>query len=322
MELIIKPTGRCNFNCKFCSAGLLKIAHPDEDKIVPDKLRDLITTLKPRRLIITGGEPLMVEPEYYFNMHEILPVDISPTTNLKNFYLNPEKWTPLFKTDWFHPTTSFNYGDSRMWDKDTVYTEKKFIEVVELYSKYVGSPPPSFIAVIDDSNEDTVMDHVYLAKKLGMQVKLNNAVAMGFQETSYQRYKLFRHYLDIVDAGLEEYEWHCSNRDLGYCPNNIPLFCSSSIRCCYMDTNGELHVGSCEDELSMGIEIPKSDICMNLREDSIDPGDFITEECSYCELFRLCNGCKINRMIAKRDTMYCSEMQKLKDRIIKAKWLV
>ena len=70
MELIIKPTGLCNFNCEFCSAHGMDIQHP-ADGHVPHQIRDLIMKLKPNGLIITGGEPLMVDPQYYYELHDI-----------------------------------------------------------------------------------------------------------------------------------------------------------------------------------------------------------------------------------------------------------
>lgn len=321
MQVIIKPTGLCNFRCKFCSAANLSINHPSDGKC-HQQIKDLIADLKPRSIIITGGEPLMVPPEYYYDLHEFYPCNISPTTNLKDFYLHPDKWTPLFNEKWFTPTTSFNYGDTRMWDEDTVYSEEMFIKVIELFKERTGAPPPSFIAVIDDYNEHTVMDHVLLAKKLGMKAKLNNAIAMGIQDVTYQRYKMFAQYLKVIDAGLGDYEWHCSNKDLGICPHNINLLCESCIRCCFVDNTGNLHVSSCEDEISVGIEFPTSRYNLGAVKEIIDPEDFITPECSYCELFRLCNGCRSNRRNAKTDPNYCEEMSKLKDRIIETGWYI
>lgn len=321
MQLIIKPTGLCNFNCKFCSAGNLSIYHPADNK-VPQQIKDLITDLKPQSIIITGGEPLMVSPEYYYDLHDFYPCHISPTSNLKGFYMNPDKWTPLFNEPWFTPTTSFNYGDTRMWDKNTVYDEEMFTKVIELYKERTGAPPPTFIAVIDDDNEHLVLDHVRLAKKLGMKVKLNNAIAMGFQGVTYQRYKMFAQYLKVIEAGLGDYEWHCANKDLGLCPHNINMLCESCIRCCFVDREGNLHVGSCEDEISVGIEFPASRYNLGVSKEVIDPDDFIEPECAYCELFRLCNACRSNRRNAKTDPKYCEEMSKLKDKIIETGWYI
>lgn len=322
MELIIKPTGRCNMNCKFCSAGELDIQHPADEK-VPQQIKDLIQEIKPNTIIVTGGEPLMMQPSYYYELHELTGGLICPTSNLKDFYLHPDKWVDLFKEKWFSVTTSFNYGDTRRWDADTPFTEEKFIEVINMVKDLTGRPPTSFIAVIDESNEHTAMDHVILAKKLGMQVKLNNAIAVGRQKVHFPRYKIFKYYMDIIDAGLDDYERYCSIRKSGICPFNIDMMCSTSIRCCYVDHNGKLHVGTCDEELSGGIELTYEEACKTVIEYCPAPlpaSEYITPECVYCELFRLCNGCHQNRRHAKEDPNFCSEMKKLESRIIKSGW--
>lgn len=322
MELIIKPTGLCNFNCKFCSAHGMDIQHP-VDGHVPQQIKDLILKLKPNGLIITGGEPLMVDPQYYYELHEIGKCPIAPTTNLKDFYLNPDKWTPLFKEDWFNVTTSFNYGSTRKWDPNTIYTEHDFIHVLALYRAQTGKSIDSFIAVIDESNEETAHDHVSLAKDLHCKVRLNGAIAAGRQGKTYPRYKMMEIYLEIIEAGLDQYECNCSERTLGKCPWNINSVCQNCIRCCYVDHSGKLHVGTCDERMSMGIELPEDKIIPSSCEArSLDIHEYIKPECAYCELCRLCNGCHTMREESKKDPNYCDEMKKLEDAIIASGWLL
>ena len=324
MDLIIKPTGRCNFNCSFCSAYGLDIQHPIDNK-VPEKIKNLIADLKPNSIIITGGEPLMVNPEYYYELYELAKCPISATTNLKDFYYHPEKWASLFNEKWFSIATSFNYGDSRKWSATEIYTEELFLKVMDKYKIHVNKDIPIFLAVIDEKNEDSVIDHVLLAKKLGTQVKLNNAIKAGKQGKSYQRYQIFKQYLKIIDMGLEDYEYYCSARHIGECPRNINHFCTTSIRCCYLDTQDNLHVATCDEQLSFEHELPEDQIVPESRvpvTEIIDPKEYITPECPYCNLFSLCNGCRTNRDNAKEDPKYCEEMKKLEDQIIKTGWLL
>ena len=323
MELIIKPTGLCNFDCTFCSAHGMDIKHP-ADKHVPESIKEYIKELKPRNIIITGGEPLMVDPNYYYELYDVAHCPISPTTNLKDFYLHPEKWTSLFREPWFHAGTSFNYGESRRWDKDTAFTEEMFIKVIEKFRELIQDKGKmnSFIAVLDEYNEDRAIDHVYLAKKLDMRVKLNGAIAVGRQDKTYPRYKMFKWYLDIIEMGLDQYETNCATRKNGMCPRNIGFKCNNAIRSCYVDNAGKLHVGVCDERLTIGDEISLEERVPTNPHDSDIPksDDFITPKCEYCDLCRLCNGCKINRMEAKKDPNYCAEMSKLKDRIIETGW--
>lgn len=323
MELIIKPTGKCNFNCKFCSAHNIDIHHPNDNK-VPEKLKEFIIKNKPNRLIITGGEPLMLSPDYYYELYDIAKVHIGITSNLKNFYLNPNKWIPLFKEKWFGVGTSFNYGDTRMWDKNTIYTEEMFLKVMNLFKKEIGYMP-SFIAVIDDNNEDTVMKHVLLAKQLNTKVKLNNAISVGLQDKGYQRYKMFRHYLKIIDEKLDQYETNCSERFVSKCPRNINMLCTSTIRCIHINSQNEVCVSTCDEQSSLGNYLSEEEIYVpndQIKSSILAYDEYISEECAYCELFRLCNGCTTNRFMAKQDPNYCEEMKKLEDKIIKTGWLL
>lgn len=323
MNLIIKPTGACDFNCKFCSAHGMNIKHPS-DGHVPEAIKELIQKLQPNSLIITGGEPLMIDPCYYYELYDIANCPIGATSNLKDFYNNPDKWKSLFNEKWFRLATSFNYGDTRMWDISTIYTESMFLSVMEKFNKYIGYIP-MFLAVIDENNENTVIDHVLLAKKLNTQVKLNNAIGVGKQDKTYPRYKMFQHYIKIIDMGLEKYEYYCSTRNTDECPRNINHYCTTSLRCCYIDDIGKLHVGTCDEQLSMGNELKAEDILVqgSIPHSEIIPlSEHINEKCSYCTLFSLCNACKTNRDASKLIPDYCDEMKKLEDDIINKGWYI
>lgn len=326
MEVIIKPTGRCNFACEFCSAGMMDtyVKHPSDNNIQKSIIDFLNNTKDLSGIIITGGDPMMVDPSYYYKLHEKFPVPISITSNLKDFYLNPDKWTPILREPWFKSCTSFNYGTTRRWDKDTPYTEEMFLKVMNKWKEYVGIPYPIFLAVIDENNEDMVMKHIELAKMLGTKVKLNGAIKCGRATKSYPRYKMFQFYIDIIDKGLDKYEIYCSDRRNSRCPRNINLTCISTIRCIYEDLQGKIHVGRCDEQTSLGIEMTEEEWFPNeVYHENIDPNDFINpEKCPYCELCRLCNGCKTNRMVSKEFPEYCDEMKKLESKIIEQGWLL
>lgn len=319
MELIIKPTGRCNFDCTFCSANGLDIAHPENG--VPQPIKELIKKLQPTGIIVTGGEPLTVDPGYYLELFELANCHISFTSNMKDFYLHPNKWKDIVTNPNFGFITSFNYGNTRRWDPHTPYTEEKFTEVHELFKEVSGRDYLPFIAVIDESNEGRIMDHIYLAKRLGTKVKINGACKIGLQDHSYPRYKILKAYIDIIDAGLEKYEMTCSERHLGRCPFNIHMLCKSTIRACYVDSNGQLHYGCCEDLLSAGKEI-LMDTEFPVKPVSIMPPKvkYIKKDCINCELFRLCHGCSAQLNYAKEFDNYCDEMLKLKDDLIRQGW--
>ena len=94
MDIILNPTNKCNFNCTFCLARKLKNSTLSIDhtiKLLKKYEKDL------NILIINGGDPLMMPPDYYEKLLEYLntldhKVFVSFTTNLLDWYLNPKKW--------------------------------------------------------------------------------------------------------------------------------------------------------------------------------------------------------------------------------------
>ena len=328
MELIIKPTVACNFACTFCSAGKM-CNHKYDPNNIPDVLKEHILKTKPNHVIITGGDPLMMNPEYYYKLHDILPKNshISMTTNLKDFYLNPDKWTALFNEPWMGIGTSFQYGNDRKWDENTVYTEEMFLKVQDLFYQRTGRHA-FFIAVINEDNEDTVLDLCRLAKKLGVSVKINNMLSVGkYENKTYPRYKMYKKYLEVIDAGLEDYETNCLDRKVNRCPKNFYGACEYSIHCVMVDENGELKLSTCDEQMALGHYLDKKYWNLNEIEsfkcdgrNTINPKDYIKPECPACELFGLCNGCRTNRDEAKKDPIYCEEMLKIKDKIIEYGW--
>ena len=96
MDLIIKPTERCNFKCTFCSSTNItddKSAELGHDQI----FRFLERFPDTKTIIVNGGDPLMMSPAYYWKIIDWLDLheydtSISFTTNLWPFYKNPEKY--------------------------------------------------------------------------------------------------------------------------------------------------------------------------------------------------------------------------------------
>lgn len=316
MDLIIRVTGRCNFDCTFCSGATLDIAHPKNG--VPEQIKEVIRTIKPSSIVISGGEPLLVGPEYYLELYELAKCHISITTNLKDFYYNPEKWREVFTHPEIGIVTSFNYGDTRLWDPNTVYTEEMFVEIYNMYYEMTGKPL-TFIAVLDESNEHLAVKHAELAKKLNTRVRINNATRQGRQETTYPRYKLFQKYFDILDAGLGEYEIYCRRNRVDKCPINARMLCKSSIRTCYVDSNDVLHYYDC-------CEAADGEHLLDFRNDYTTPTciyppmeKHVNEKCAYCELFAICNGCDSQK--SEYPPEHCEEMLKMKDKFIENGWV-
>ena len=96
MDLIIKPTEACNFKCTFCSSTDIdpnEVGLLDLDYIY----RFLKRYPDTNTIIVNGGDPLMVKPQYYHDLIAHLdehdyPASISFTSNLWPFLMRPEKF--------------------------------------------------------------------------------------------------------------------------------------------------------------------------------------------------------------------------------------
>jgi len=328
MELIIKPTERCNFKCTFCSST--SIADDVKDQIELNRIyRFLERFPDTNTIIVNGGDPLMMDPSYYKKLLAHLDdhdhrATVSFTTNLWPFYQKPEKWIDIFTHPRMGITTSFHYGSSRLKGDYSVFTEEDFWAVSDKMLEWVGYRP-DFISVIDEENEDTALDNVKLAKEMGVECKLNYAMASGVQSRPYQLSKMYSKYLEIYESGLMEWEFNTKQmvkrlrNEAMVCPQNRD--CDYTIRA--MQPSGDYYsCGSFGDDREYSIDFEKE-----------MAGEFFTplqkeldiqtmhSGCYACALFQICNGCKKTIKDMKQHDMvekHCSLMKELEERIIHA----
>lgn len=327
MELIVKPTEACNFKCTFCSSTDIT----DEKSKVLD-LDHIFNFLRrfpqTNTIIINGGDPLMVKPEYYWKIIDFLdehhlPATLSFTTNLWAFYKKPSMWVDLFKHERVGVATSFNYGDTRKITETRVFTEDIFWKVSDKFLKLVGYRP-DFISVITDENEDTAIDNVRLAKRMDVECKLNYAMSSGVQGQPYQLSKIYEIYTQIYDLGLWQWEYNTKQMmqrlygKANSCPQSRS--CDEGIRC--LQPSGDYYsCGSFGDDRQHPIDF---------KQEVVD-GGFITPlqtnadlaslkaECYTCPMFKICNGCrKTISDMKKADIVesHCSLMKSIAPKII------
>lgn len=327
MELILKPTELCNFKCTFCSSTDLT---EEKANLLPlDKVFKFLKRFpETNTIIVNGGDPLMVKPQYYWDIINYLDgnnlkTTLSFTTNLWDFYIRPEKWEELFRHDRVGVSTSFNYGNTRLVSHKQVYTEELFWNVSNLFLERVGYRP-DFISVITEENEDTALDNVKLAKKMGVECKLNYAMASGIQSRPYQLSKIYKLYLDIVSENLIDWEFNTKQmlkRFTGkntICPQNRN--CDESIRC--LQPDGDYYsCGAFGDDKEYAIdftdEVDNGNKTLALSQDI--EINFMKDECLACPMFLICNGCKktikdlkVHNMVAD----HCKLMKELAPKII------
>lgn len=309
MELIIKPTSACNFACTFCSAGKL---HIKKTKRVPDQIVNVINTIKPHTIILTGGDPLCVGMEYYDHLLSLGDFHISLTTNLKSYFLNRDYWAPLLKNSRVGVATSFQYGNERLWDKNTVYSEEMFRKVMMTFYEDVGYMP-SFITVITKNNYKDAIKHAELARDLGTICKINPVKAIGHSNESLPLYSMFDIWVELIKKDLWKYTDYKTQFLCGGCGFNTSHMCENCIRACWVDKDNNLKYSHCEELLSWGIQIEQDTSKPLPIPYKLQFKDILKPDCYNCELFHLCNGCRVHR-IGVATTLdvdtYCCEMKK------------
>ncbi len=327
MELIVKPTEKCNFKCTFCSSTNIT-----DDKDARLDLQHIFTFLQKYpntgTIIVNGGDPLMVPVSYYWSILDYieqhgLPTTLSLTTNLWAFYKNPDKWSPLFNHPKVGVATSFNFGDTRKIDENTVFTKEHFLAVVALFYERVGYKP-DFISVISEENASTAIDNVRLAKELDVECKLNYAMSSGAQQAPFQLSKMYDIYTKIHELDLWPWEHNTKvmmrrlTAGTSTCPQNRS--CDEGIRC--LQPSGDYYsCGSFGDDrlfpIDFTAEMQANIIATPLQDDFETMA--LKSDCFTCPMFNICNGCRKTVYDMKRANMvesHCSLMKTISSKII------
>lgn len=315
MDIIINPTNKCNFKCDFCAASELCKQTLTSKKTI-SYLKKLENKYSIGQVIINGGDPLVMSPDYYEDILKYLetlkhPVSLSLTTNLWAFYKDPDKWVNILTNPRVGVITSFQYGTKRKIGNGKVFDEQKFRDVFNLFVDRIGYKP-NFIAVIDKSNEFSVLPTVKLAKKLGIRCKINKAIIRGRQKDYYPRYDMFKQYINIIDNGYRDYEMNIelitSYFTGGHTYCDIDRDCYHHLR--VINPDGLMY--TCSYNAEAGI--------FKTNLDELDLNKFpitfntIKMECTSCPNCNLCNSCRIyvQEVLDNNDVEnYCKNMKEI-----------
>lgn len=328
MDLIIKPTELCNFKCTFCSST--KIAAHSAQTLDLERIYQFLKRFpNTSTIIVNGGDPLMVPPQYYWQLIDHLDkheykASISFTSNLWPFLKNPKKWTKLFQHERMGVATSFNYGPGRVKGDLSLFTESDLWEVSNAMLEHVGYRP-DFISVVTDENEDLAIKNVELAREMsdgkpayvdedgqkhGVECKLNYAMAsgdviidprtghkMGQAGNPYLLSKVYKIYVDIHKAGLTP--WEFNTKQMSKRLKGAPTICPQNRKC----DEGIRTLQPGGDYYSCGAFGDDRDKPIDFQEEVIN-GKFFTplqddialdsmkHECYSCPMFAICNGCR------------------------------
>ena len=346
MDLIIKPTEQCNFKCTFCSST--KIANQKTDVLSHEHIfRFLKRFPNTKTIIVNGGDPLMMNPDYYWKIIDWLDANeyetsLALTTNLWPFYKKPQIWAPLFNNDRVGVTTSFNYGDGRLKGDGSLFSVNDFWRVSDAMLEHCGYRP-DFISVVTDSNEDEAIKNVELAvemsdgkhpygtlhnlsrEKVGVECKLNYAMSSGDQDKPYILSKIYKTYVDIWERGLAPWEFNTRqmmDRLRGgatTCPQHRK--CDEGIRT--LQPSGDYYsCGAFGDDREKPIlfEAEMNGELVTPLQDSPELQS-MKQACYTCPMFDICNGCRKTIKDFKRHNVveeHCRLMKTIAPKILEA----
>ena len=296
MDLVVKISDKCNFACDFCSSNMIASSHKE---LSLDKVTKYLEDHEQvRNIIVNGGDPLCVSPDWYYSLIEWLyknkyETNISFTTNLWDFYLHPEKWEDLFKNH-VSVCTSFQYGIQRKLATGEVFTEEMFRKIFKMFEERIGYKL-KFIAVVNSNNLAYVMDTVKLAKELGTTCRLNPALRSGRTTRPFPFHIMMLQWLTIIEKGYGEYEDNCklltdlwNDKDVA-CPfSNNCGDKETGIRC--MSPDGTVHTcPAIADDIMTGVD----DAYLDNSDKQIPFADkLLKPECPTCRNFKICNSCR------------------------------
>lgn len=303
MQIILRMTTRCNFKCTMCSAS-------DLSRGTDLSIENIIAILQkynkqPNNICFEGGDPLCVKPQLYYDLFERIDNDPSITineynftTNLWDFYKHPNKWVDIFKRPDVRVCTSFQYGNQRMITNNKVFDEKTFIEIFEKFENKVDKKVP-FITVIDEDNCHSVIQTVKLAQRLDTMCKINPLFMAGRSKSFYRWDHMLKHYCDIFEAGLEQYESNCV--DIIRMILGKPM----DINCPWVRNCGDKFVVATPDGWLSSCSIENSTLYNNfypikfydrnnLSNITLDKSrTLVSSNCLTCDHFNWCNSCRI-----------------------------
>ncbi len=326
MSLIVKPTEACNFSCDFCSST--ELVEDKKERLELKRIYEFLERFpETDRIFVVGGDPLMMSPKYYLELINHLeehnyPALISMTTNLWDFYKKPEKWTAILAHPRVEVGTSFQYGEGRKITKDLVFTEYMFRLVVKKFKKYIPHKELCFLAVVNKENEHLAIDHVYLAKDMGMQCRLVYANKSGLSGEPYPLSKLYKIFIKIWKLGLVEYEQttlSIIDKLVG-----VEVACPLSRNCDHWmrSLNPDGRYFTCgplnddldpENEIDFDKEVIKGEK-FHLPMQMNPKNQYLKQECFGCEMFQVCNGCRKHIKDLKDSNMveeHCTNMKSI-----------
>lgn len=214
----------------------------------------------------------------------------------------------------------------------SLFTKERFMEAWQKVADYVGERI-DFISVLTYENHQYAYRNVKLAKKLGVECKLNyamasgapvvrNGIMMGHHDRTFVLADAYEYYVGIHERGLAQWEYNTKQmvaalrREPTTCP--IRRDCDSGIRT-LQPTGDYYSCGSFGDDKAYPIDF-KTELEGDLQR-PLDRYELLSlkSACFECPMFELCNGCKKTISDLKRLKLvetHCKKMKALAPRIL------
>lgn len=318
MDIIINPTNKCDFNCTFCKNSELK----DETLTAEDTIKLLKPYIKDMdKIIFSGGEPLMMKPEYYESIFNFLNkskkrlIKVIFYTNLHPWLADPTIWDDIFNRENVKVITGFQFGPNRRLLDGKVYIPVIFKSVMNKFN-YSYRYSPNFVSVVDTENQMNIIKTARLARELRCRCRLDKIMTLGRAKTIkyFPWYRLLILYNKIIDEKLDNYvinidyiKDYFNNRNTE-CP--VDRKCYHNIRV----INNDKRIFSCPNLVSNKkfnkYEMIDEDECDLFAKDN----EFIHIQCMGCKYYKFCNSCRSIIEEVKKfkdEENYCKQMKKI-----------
>lgn len=288
--LCVKNLYKCNIECWYCSTNGNEVMSNDD-------VISLYRKYDPGEMLLIGGEPLFLTPEYYMKILDS-GCKFSIQSNLT-----------LYNNEWDKVFTHKNFtGLSVSGDKF-----KDFDEFYKVYSKVseVIYNPPVLILLTDDYERSYNKAFFWIEKsqKYSIPIKINIIKPVGRAKKHVDKllrisegYNIYSHVLDEIDdldliSPFNDIIHSLKNGGISICP-----FCT----------------GNCLKNKSIITIEPNMNeyhcpVLGDLKEGYYNDISYSTNECLYCEYFKLCQSCLERRWTVnyEKDLNYCKEAKNM-----------
>lgn len=185
--IIIKPIKQCNACCRHCSVdknNSTRMKVGDVVKIVKN-LQKLDGQASETEFIWHGGEPMLMGPEFYWEVQDSLNKEFpdfkfkhSMQSNLLLY--NSSKWKDVFRDVFNNWCVSSSYDFFSSFRQVAIgdYYEK-WVKKAQAFQKDSGGRPLYVITVLSKENVEKVIEICQLAKELNLRIKLNHLYETG-----------------------------------------------------------------------------------------------------------------------------------------------